>query len=109
MKDPDLKGKLQAEIKDELVLVLPPLMRSGLESLDNEIKEASHQLWQPNKGTDVLAMGALLKATKKFTNYLEREVPDLDTLLSGTMASIMKSELLPSLLITFYMTSDIGL
>lgn len=56
-----------------------------------------------------MAVGALLKSNKVFHNFLSSEVPDLDTLMSGTHANIMKSELLPSLLISFYMTSDMDL
>jgi hypothetical protein len=46
-----------------------------------------------------------LKQTKKFTNLCgdsEYEQPDLDTLLAGQYAAITKFEMLPSLLITFY-------
>lgn len=53
-------------------------------------------------------MGALLKAAKKFTVYVGDETPDLDTLMSGTQSNV-KMELLPSLIITFYMTSDMDL
>ena len=51
-------------------------------------------------------VGNFLKQTKNFTNFLDRssfyEQPDLDTLLGGQYLKYNKFEILPSLLITFY-------
>jgi len=44
---------------------------------------------------------------KKFTNYTtEEEMPDLDVLFSGANKDIVKSAILPSLLVTFHITND---
>lgn len=53
-------------------------------------------------------MGSLLKQQKKFLNLCGgQEAPDLDYLFTGKYNNIMKSELLPSLLIIFYTSTDL--
>ena len=99
--------KLQAELKVDIITVLPPNMRTGVELIDNRAKERSEALQQP-EGSDMLGgVGNFLKLTKKFTNLgsPEDEQHDLDTLLAGQYSSITKFETLPSLLITFYVVS----
>jgi len=99
---------MKNEIEENIASVLPPFMRSGVEDIDNEIKKLREELYQTDS-LDVMAMGNLLKENKKFKNYLtpEEEIPDLDTLMSSDPT--IKLEILPSLLVTFYISTDVNL
>lgn len=56
-------------------------------------------------GNIVSKMGNLLN--KKFTNFTkDLEMPDLDTLMSGSNKDLIKEAVLPTFLIVFHISSD---
>ncbi|CAD8210359.1 unnamed protein product [Paramecium octaurelia] len=94
-------NKLKYELEFDLLQVLPPTLRTGIEE---PTKQGAKNIIQW-LGDIISRMGRFLN--KKFTNFTkEQEMPDLDTLMSGANKDLVKEAVLPSLLIVFHVSSD---
>lgn len=92
----------------DIVTIIPPTLRTGIEDIDTKQKEKNGNLISA-MGDMMNSMGKYLKQQKKFTNYCSAdiyEMPDLDTLMSGSQKDILKLEVLPSMLATFHISND---
>ncbi|KAL4438749.1 hypothetical protein ABPG74_013422 [Tetrahymena malaccensis] len=105
---------LEQVIQEDLSTVIPNVCKTGIEFLDllykplekkNIINKQLEKMW---KGQLLIEQQKRNKS-KKFEVYTDQNeiyIPDLDTLITGKKDSIISSEILPSLLTTFYLTGD---
>ncbi|EWS73528.1 inositol-triphosphate type 1 protein (macronuclear) [Tetrahymena thermophila SB210] len=105
---------LEQVIQEDLSTVIPNVCKTGIEFLDllykplekkNIINKQLEKMW---KGQLLIEQQKRNKP-KKFEVYTDQSeiyIPDLDTLITGKKDSIISSEILPSLLTTFYLTGD---
>jgi inositol 1,4,5-triphosphate receptor type 1/inositol 1,4,5-triphosphate receptor type 3 len=103
--------KLEAELKENITTVLPPPLRTGVESVDEENKERVNEN-SFDLMKNVMKLKNLLnneeRKIKKFKNYTnEEEMPDLDALMLGARTGPATGmEILPALLMSYHNTND---
>lgn len=109
------------EIEEDFTLLLPKIMKSGIEILDSKYEIKDENDLNLNKFVDYFGgklqsmLGSLnllqndqkqykLKKFRQFTK--EKEVPDLDLLLTGQDNTNITKTFLPSLIVSFYLNED---
>ncbi|CAD8066638.1 unnamed protein product [Paramecium sonneborni] len=104
-----LKDKFLKDLESELVQALPPFLKTGIETIDKQAQTNIEAIYKSNDMNELIGVGNLLAQSKKFQiqNSQLIETIDLDKLISGeTQADL---QLLPSLIVTFFVTNDFGL
>ena len=104
------------EISENYLCVLPTLLKTGVEEIDIKYKEddSFDLLKMANDLGNIIAKRQKKKKKiikNKFHNFTkEFEIPDLDNLISKkdlvANQSVKRAEILPSLLVAFYLTKE---
>ena len=110
--DQEIEIKIGHEVEEDGGTVIPPLLQTGIFDVDLKYKSDSSLFDVLEGAIDnvKLPLGKTVpkKAkVKKFQNYTEEaEMPDLDSLMGRKMDGSVKSEILPSLMLGFFLNKD---
>lgn len=110
--DHEMEVRISNEVEEDGGSVIPPLLQTGIFDVDLKYK-SDVSLFNVLEGAMDNVKLPLGKAgpkkakMRKFQNYTEEpEMPDLDSLMGRKMDGSIKSEILPSLILSFFLNKD---
>ena len=110
--DHEMEVRISNEVEDDGGSVIPPLLQTGIFDVDLKYK-SDVSLFNVLEGAMDNVKLPLGKAgpkkakVRKFQNYTEEpEMPDLDSLMGRKMDGSIKAEILPSLIMSFFLNKD---
>jgi len=110
--DHEMEIKIGNEVEEDGGTVIPPLLQTGIFDVDLKYKIDSSLFNVLEGAMDNVKLplgktGPKKAKVKKFQNYTEEaEMPDLDSLMGRKMDGSVKSEILPSLILGFFLNKD---
>lgn len=104
--------RISNEVEEDGGTVIPPLSQTGVFDVDLKYKAESSLFGVLEGAMDNVKLplgksGPKRGRAKKFQNYTEdSEMPDLDSLMARKMDGSLKAEILPSLVLSFFLNKD---